>query len=136
MHRLALSLLVLLPLFSGCVAEIVEKKKPRKGPIPEVGYIDTGGGEVKYSIEGWPLWVKARRRTALRRMRRVCGKLKAVITDEFTRQDVEVPYSGEDVKDNLAKGMKHYTVAPFEHIVFDCVLREPSAAPAPQEPPK
>ncbi len=118
------------------MAEIVEKKKPRKGPIPEVGYIDTGGGEVKYSIEGWPLWVKARRRTALRRMRRVCGKLKAVITDEFTRQDVEVPYSGEDVKDNLAKGMKHYTVAPFEHIVFDCVLREPSAAPAPQEPPK
>lgn len=99
---------------------MVEKHRPRTGPVKEVGYIDKGRGEVKYSTEGWGLWVAGRRRNALRRMRKVCKPLKAVITDEFTRQDVEVPYNNEDVHENLDKGLNHYTVAPFEHIVFEC----------------
>lgn len=99
---------------------MVEKRRPRSGPVKEVGYIEKGSGEVKYSIEGWGWFVAGRRRNALRRMRKVCKPLKAVVIDEFTRQDVEVRYNNEDVNQNLDKGLDHYTVAPYEHIVFEC----------------
>jgi hypothetical protein len=99
---------------------MVEKRRPRRGPVKEVGYIEKGGGELKYSTEGWRLFVAARRRGALWRMRRVCRPLKAVISEEFVRQDVEVPYSQDDVEQNLDKGLSHYTVAPHQHIVFEC----------------
>jgi hypothetical protein len=110
-------------LLSSCVAEMVEKKKPRRGPVPEVGYIETGGGEVRYSTEGWDWIVATRRMTALRRMKRVCkGKdLEARVTDEFTRDDVDATYHGNDLGDNINKGLEHYQVAPYRHIVFDCV---------------
>jgi hypothetical protein len=99
---------------------MIERRKPRKGPIEEVGYIEMGGGEVKYSIEGWRPFVASRRRNALWRMKRVCRPLKAVITDEFIRQGVAVPYSQDDLEQNIGKGIDHYTVAPFQHIVFEC----------------
>lgn len=107
---------------SGCVAEMVDKKSPRKGPVPEVGFIDTGGGEVRYSTEGWGMVVKTRRGSALRRMRRVCKKeLEPKIVDEFTRDDIDTPYSGMDIQDTVQRGHAHYQVAPHHHIVFDCV---------------
>lgn len=107
-------------LLAGCVSETVAKRRPRKGPVAEVGYIDVGGGEVRYSIEGWGLWVKARRASALRRARRICKPLKPVIVDEFTRQELDVPYSNDDIKENIDRGLSHYTLAPYEHLVFEC----------------
>lgn len=99
---------------------MVEKRRPRLGPIKEVGYIEKGGGEVKYSTEGWRFFVAGRRRNALLRMRRLCRPLQAVIIEEFIRQDVEVPYSQDDIEQNLDKGLSHYTVAPYQHVIFEC----------------
>jgi len=124
--------IILLLFFSGCVSETVSRNRPRRGPVAEVGWLEPGGGEVKYSNEGWKLWVKGRRASALRRMRRICRPLKAKIIDEFTRQDVQVPYSSEDIDVNLDRGLDHYTVAPYEHIVFECY--DPKAGPAPSLP--
>lgn len=112
---------VSLLLLSACVAEVVQKQQPRKGPVPEVGYVDTGGGEVRYSVEGWSLIVASRRNVAFRRMRSICKGLRPKIVDEFTHQDVDVPYAGDDLDVNLQHGMEHYNVAPYHHIVFDCV---------------
>ena len=115
------SLVLAAALLCGCgVVDTVAKRKPRRGPVKEVGWIDAGGGEVKYSIDGWSLWVKGRRFSALRRMRRICKPLKPVIVDEFTRQDVQVPYSSEDIELNMDRGLEHYTMAPYEHIIFEC----------------
>jgi len=128
-------LLAIAAAFSGCVAEMVERKKPRKGPVPEVGYVDQGGGELRYSAEGWGIVVSSRRRTALRRMRKVCKSkskdLYAKITDEYTHQDADAIYSGEELADNMEKGLEHYKVALYHHIVFECKQTEKApAAPA------
>ena len=116
----SVALILLLLAVSGCVTEMVEKKKPRKGPVPEVDIVDAGGGQIRYSVEGWDFIVGLRRGSALRRARRVCKKMKLVINDEFTRDDVNVPYSGDDLSDNMKHGLDHYSVAPYHHIVFEC----------------
>ncbi len=116
--------LLALVLLTGCVAEVVEKRKPRKGPVPEVGFVDPGGGEVRYSTDGWGFVISMRRATALRRMRHVCGRLPAKIVDEYTKDDIEVPYSGEDLEVNIQRGLEHYNVAPYHHIIFECVPPE------------
>lgn len=122
MRRLAPVLALLL--LNGCVAEVVKERRPRKGPVPEVGFVDAGGGEVRYSTQGWGFLVSARRATALERMRHVCGRLKARVTDEFTREDVDVAYAGEDLAASIEHGLNHYNLAPYHHIVFECVLPE------------
>jgi hypothetical protein len=108
-------------LMSGCMAEFVEKKPPRKGPVAEVGYIERGGGDVRYSIEGWGLVVSARRSAAMRKIRRLCKHLQPKIVDEFTREDADAPYSGAELSEGMARGLEHYKVAPYRHIIFDCV---------------
>jgi len=102
---------------------MVEKNAPRKGPVPEVGLIETGRGEIRYSVEGWSLVVAARRKTALRKIKNICKGMAFKISDEFTREDVEVPYSQDELDTNLDKGLSHYHVDPFHHIVFECVPR-------------
>ncbi|MDP3543152.1 MAG: hypothetical protein Q8T11_11860 [Elusimicrobiota bacterium] len=119
--------LLLLILLSACVAETVERRRPRKGPIKEVGFVDPGGGTVRYSVEGWGWFVAGRRRDALRRIRRNCGKqLAPQITDEYRRNDADIAYAGEDIAVNLDKGMDHFKIAPFQHIVYEC---RPKGAP-------
>lgn len=113
-----------LVLLTGCVAEVVEKRRPRKGPVPEVGFVDPGGGEVRYSTEAWGFVVALRRSRALSKMRHVCGKLNAHVTDEFTREDMDVPYAGEDLEVNIQRGLDHYEMSPYHHIVFECKLPE------------
>jgi hypothetical protein len=124
MAKAVVAALAALIFLSGCVAEVVEKKKPRKGPVPEVGVVDPGGGELRYSEDGWGFVVGMRRSTALRRMRRICGKLMPRVVDDFSRQDVEVPYAGEDLQANIERGLDHYNVAPYHHIVFECITPE------------
>ena len=51
------TLLLPLLLLTACVAENVERRKPRKGPIKEVGFVDMGGGSVRYSTDGWKWFV-------------------------------------------------------------------------------
>jgi hypothetical protein len=115
-----LPLLALLVL-SSCVSETVERRRPRKGPVKAVGFIDAGGGKIRYSVDGWGWFVAGRRRDALRRMRRNCGKLLAPqIVDEYLRQDADISYAGEDIATNLDKGMDHFKIAPFQHIVYEC----------------
>ena len=100
---------------------MVEKQKPRKGPVAEVGYIDTGGGEIRYSAEGWGMIVASRRMTAMRRIHSLCKKdLEAKITDEFTHDDVDTAYAGMEVREEVQRGLDHYKVAPFHHIIFEC----------------
>lgn len=109
---------------AGCTAEMVIKKPPRQGPVPEVGLIETGHGEVKYATEGWPWIVSGRRRTAKRKARKLCKGMDYEVTDEFTREDVAVPYSQDELNDNLDKGLKHYNVDTFTHIIFKCVPKK------------
>ena len=118
--RRALALGALL-LLGGCVSETVERRRPRRGPVKEVGFIDYGGGNVRYLTEGWGWFVAGRRRHAFRLMRKNCGKLLAPqVLDEFGRQDADVPYSGDDVAANVEHGVDHYKIQHFQHIVYDC----------------
>ncbi len=113
--------LLSLVFLSACVAETIERRKPRKGPIKEVGFVDMGGGNIRYSTDGWGWFVSGRRRDALRKMRKNCGKLLAPqITDEYLRQDADISYAGEDISTNLDKGMDHFKIAPFEHLLYEC----------------
>ena len=121
-------------LLAGCVAETVRKAKPRKGTIKEIGYVDLGGGEVRYSLDGWGWFVGGRRRAARALMRRVCGKLKPVVTEEFEREDADVPYSQDDIAATMARGAEHFTVARYMHMAFDCAFS--STAPVRGEPPR
>ena len=54
-------------------------------------------------------------------MRRNCGKLLAPqILDEYQRQDADIAYAGTDIATSLDKGMDHFKIAPFHHIVYEC----------------
>lgn len=119
--------LLLTVLLAACVAETVERRRPRKGPVKEVGFVEYGGGRVRYSAEGWHWAVASRRRLALKLMARNCGKeLEPRITDEFTRQDADAPYAGQDLSSNLATGGDHYLIERFVHLTYEC--RVPGAA--------
>lgn len=114
-------LLLAAALLCSCVAETVERRRPRKGPIKAVGFVDLGGGNMRYSVDGWGWFVAGRRRDALRRMRKNCGKhLAPQILDEYLRQDADISYSGEDITTNLDKGMDHFKIAPFQHMIYEC----------------
>lgn len=134
------TVLLLLPLalLSACVAEGVERRHPRKGPIKEVGFVDLGGGHIRYSLDGWSWFVAGRRRHALRLMRKNCGRLLAPqILDEYLRQDADIAYAGEDISTSLDKGMEHFKIAPFEHLLYECRPKGAAyEAPPIQEPPK
>lgn len=126
--RRTLFLIVLLPLL-GCVAETMERRRPRKGPVREVGYVDYGGGRVRYSTEGWSWFVAGRRRHARRLMRKNCGReLRVEVVDEYLREDADTAYSGDDVTDSLDRGLDHYKIAPFQHYAYEC---RPQGAPPP-----
>lgn len=130
----ALAPLVVAALLAGCVAETVERVKPRKGPLEAVGYIEHGKGRVRYSLEGWGWFVKGRRRSALKLMDLNCGKDHVpAIVDEYERQDADASFSGEDVSANLKHGMDHYKIEKYQHIAYECRSKAP-APDLPQEP--
>lgn len=127
--RRALPLLAVV-LLSACVAETVERRRPRKGPIKEVGFVDLGGGHIRYSTDGWGWFVGGRRRDALRRMRKNCGKkLAPQVLDEYLRQDADIAYSGEDISTNLDRGMEHFKIASFQHMTYECRQKGAPADP-------
>jgi hypothetical protein len=124
--RRALLLLLAASLLSACVAETVERRRPRKGPVKEVGYVDFGGGRVRYSAEGWGWVVASRRRLALKLMARNCGRdLVPKITDEYARQDADATFAEQDVTSNMDIGAQHYVIERYIHLAYEC--RDPKA---------
>lgn len=130
----AVLLILAAAVLAGCVAETVERRRPRKGPVKEVGFVDFGGGRVRYSAEGWDWVVASRRRLALKLMARNCGKeLAPVITDEYTRQDADAPYAGQDINSSMAIGDAHYNIEHYVHLAYECRVPgalEPAASTA------
>ncbi|MDE2144034.1 MAG: hypothetical protein KGL74_07500 [Elusimicrobia bacterium] len=117
----AILLILAASVLSACVAETVERRRPRKGPVKEVGFVDFGGGRVRYSAEGWGWAVASRRRLALKLMARNCGKeLTPVITDEYTRQDADAAYAGQDINSSMAIGDNHFNIEHYVHLAYEC----------------
>ncbi len=121
------AVLVCLP---ACVAETVERRRPRRGPVKAVGFVDLGGGQVRYGLDGWSWFVSGRRRHAMRLMRKNCGsELAPQVMDEYTRQDADIAYSGEDITVNIDKGLEHFKISPFQHMSYECRRRSAASAP-------
>lgn len=119
--RRALLLAATASLLAACVAETVDRRKPRKGPVKEVGFVDFGGGHVRYSLEGWGPIVASRRRTAFRLMARNCGKeLEPRIVDEYARQDADATYSGQDIASSMTIGDEHFVIERYQHLSYEC----------------
>ena len=115
-------------LLSACVAVTVERHRPRRGPVKEVGFVDYGGGQVRYSAEGWSWIVSSRRKTALKLMSRNCGPdLEPAITDEYSRMDADAAYNGEDIDASMRIGDEHYHIERYIHLAYEC--RPRGAAP-------
>jgi hypothetical protein len=115
--------------FSACVAVTVERHRPRRGPVKEVGYVDYGGGQVRYSAEGWSLIVASRRKMALKLMSSNCGPdLTPAITDEYSRMDADAAYNGEDIDASMKIGDEHYQIERYVHIAYEC---RPKGSPPP-----
>ncbi len=130
MRRLAL-LVVGAACLAACAAENVERRRPRRGPVKEVGFVDFGGGRVRYSAEGWSWFVAGRRRLARKLMSHNCGRdLEPRVTDEFTRQDADAKYAEEDIASTIPRGDAHFVVERFVHLTYEC--RPPDG----KEPPR
>ena len=113
---------------SACVAETVERRKPRRGPVKEVAFVEYGGGQVRYSAEGWGFAVASRRKLALKLMKNNCGaELEPRITDEYTRQDADAAYSGIDIDSSMSSGDAHFVIERYVHLAYECV---PLGAPS------
>jgi hypothetical protein len=113
---------------SACVAITVQKHRPRRGPVKEVGYVEFGGGEVRYSAEGWSWIVASRRRTARKLMSVNCGSdLAPVITDEYPRMDADAAYNGEDIDASMRSGDEHYHIERYVHLAYECRPKGSSA---------
>ena len=127
--RRAAALVLAAGLLSACVAVTVERRHPRRGPVKEVGYVDLGGGQVRYSAVGWSWFVASRRKTALKLMRVNCGPdLAPAITDEYSRMDADAAYNGEDIDASMKMGDEHYHIERYIHLAYEC--RPLGAAPA------
>ncbi len=88
--------------------------------MKEVGYIDYGGGHVRYSAEGWSWVVASRRKMALKLMSRNCGPdLKPEITDEYSRMDADAAYNGEDIEE-VTMGDQHFQIERYIHLAYEC----------------
>ncbi|MBI5625018.1 MAG: hypothetical protein HY924_14675 [Elusimicrobia bacterium] len=104
----------------GCMSQLVETHPPRKGTVPGVDWVDFGRGEFKYALDSWGWVTRLRRRAAVRRVRRFCGKQGYRVVREYEKDEMAVPYAGSDVGADLASGSAHYRVHPFQHVVFEC----------------
>ena len=106
----------------GCGAALVESRRPRRGPVTEVGVVEPGGGEVRYSTEGWRAFVNSRREDALVKMASVCGGApKVKVLEEVDREAAEAAYNSGDMEDNIGSGGRHYRKERYRHIVFECL---------------
>ena len=120
MRRL-LPLVGFVALLSACVAITVQRHRPRRGPVKEVGYVDYGGGEVRYSAEGWSWIIASRRRTARKLMSINCGPdLAPAITDEYPRMDADAAYNGEDIDASMRTGDEHFHIEHYIHVAYEC----------------
>ncbi|MFH1723390.1 MAG: hypothetical protein ABII00_02090 [Elusimicrobiota bacterium] len=110
---------------SGCEASFVETRRRVRGPVPEVGLIDPGGGHARYALKG-PVWlVRKRRARAFRKMAGYCeGKDLIRIRKEYSRDDAVTPFQASDLDPAKLLESGHYKVESYRHIIFECI-REP-----------
>lgn len=123
MNRLGVLLPAVLILL-GCTAQMVSTRKRQKGPVPEVGVIDAGGGHIRYALKGPKSLVRKRRKNAYKKMAEYCEGMKLVrVLKEYTSDDVETPYHVDDLDaDKLLDG-GHYRIDAYRHIEFECVRK-------------
>ncbi|MBI4678977.1 MAG: hypothetical protein HY748_15470 [Elusimicrobia bacterium] len=103
-----------------CMSQLVETSPARRSTVPGVEWIDYGKGEFKYALDSWGWVTGLRRRAALRRMKRFCKGRGYRIVKEFMKEEMAVPYASSDVSQDMAKGVTHYKVHPFQHVAFEC----------------
>jgi hypothetical protein len=118
----ALGALALAAASAGCSAELVEMRKRKAGPVPDV-VLDAGGGHVSYSLRGWGFLVASRRKDALEKMAEACGGEKRFrIVDEVAREETHASFFGDDVDEEgeVSKAGKHYDFVTTQHVYFEC----------------
>ncbi len=106
----------------GCGAELGERRAKKSGPVKEVGLIDAGGGQVKYSLKGAEFLKKSRRKDAFAKMTEACGGADRFrIVDEVAREEVGATYKAEELEASAAyKKSLHYATEMYQHIFFEC----------------
>jgi hypothetical protein len=91
-----------------------------KGPVAEVGWIDPGGGHVRWPTRGGGFLVRLRRSDALKRARAHCGAVPVQVVREWTQDDVDTAYAGDDLSESMRYGLDHYKVESYRHLEFKC----------------
>ncbi|MFA6093053.1 MAG: hypothetical protein WCU88_07050 [Elusimicrobiota bacterium] len=119
MKRLVIPALAMV--ICGCRASVVELRKAQKGPVPEVGYIDPGGGQLRWALKGGSLLQRQRRKNALKRAALHCAGAEVKVKREWTQEDAETSYQAEDLAESVRLGLEHYRVEPYMHLEFECV---------------
>ena len=117
---------VALMAWCGCGGELMETRRRVPGPVPEVGWLDPGGGHAKYSLQGAAWIVEGRRKDALEKIAAYCaGAGKYKIVDEVDRDEMEASYSANDVEESVGHGGKHYAATKYRHVYFECAQGKP-----------
>ena len=121
MTRLALGLALFC---AGCAdTDIVYLRKQRKGPVPEVGITDPGGGHIRYPLKGPEKLKRKRHKRAYKRMAKICrGETLFRVMRVYTSEDADTPFSATNLVPEKLLG-KHYTIEKYRHIHFECVSK-------------
>lgn len=108
-------------LLAACGAAMVQTRKRVKGPVPEVGWLDPGGGDVRYLATGGGWMEKRRREDAVGKIAEYCGGAgNFKIVDEVEKVEQEDPYNKDAIEDTIGSGGKHYEERRYHHVYFEC----------------
>lgn len=110
--------------FAGCAdTDIVYLRKQRKGPVPEVGITDPGGGHIRYPLKGPEKLKRIRRKKAYKRMAQICrGETLFRVMRVYTSEDADTPFDATNLEPDKLLG-KHYMIEKYRHIYFECVQK-------------
>lgn len=107
---------------SGCQAQLVETRRPVKGPVAAVGWLDPGGGAARYLLSGANFILEQRRSDAMTRIGVFCGgQGRYKIVDEVDRYASEATFHDEDLEGKVASGGRHYETDKYRYVYFECV---------------
>lgn len=101
----------------GCQAMLVESRPRRQAGAA----MEPGGGEVKYSLDGWAWLVRSRAEDARARMESACKPGTVKVLEEVDRETQEAQFAPGELAENVASGAGQYRGAPYRHVYFECV---------------